>query len=867
MKNKLTALALSVMLCSGSTITPVVMAQSKTLAANVPTLKSAISQNTTQVELTLGKAQVIHLSTPASRVSISDPEAVGIVLISPTEVELIGKKIGVANLLVWGENSGQNYLSIDLSVHRDVSTLANKIQMIDPGINILPVAAEDSVILTGVAESIEKAQLAYDLAKAFFAGGDKEGAAAPAAEGEAAGVNSNSPGSSTLAASTTKILNLIRVMGQPSTKAEMVQERLKDIDPNITLNVVPGFGGKEKAILTGRVKNASAVSKAVNLASVFYGTPGLKVLAGPGGNVVREGKEGDAGGGFTAGTSGSLIGNLAGNILHGSIMTDTSGNVISMLEVNERPQIKCSIKFLEVRKNNGKLFNASTRGMSNDIRTSTYAGRHGQVLDSNGNAVLLTDVNNFFYQVNGNSLSEVAIRYGYDFATLLSGLITKGEARILAEPTVTSISGEPASFLAGGEFPIPIINSTGGTSILFKEFGIRLNLLATVTDRGTIHMQVSPEVSSLDLSAGINVNGFLIPGLRARRSQTVLEMKSGDNFVMSGLYNENMTDVLSKTPLLGQIPILGNLFRSKEYQQDETEMIIVIHPEIQEHMNLSNLENPTSQVKQIARLNQDDLFKGVQPPKAQMETRAAQTQTQQPQADARQALADTSEKPQKAVLKEIKKTQKKMKKLSDKVVRGNTKAPNKVSQASVPTSATPTNPPSGEKVSAEKLPVAYMAQAQPLPNTASIETFLASQKTELEALIGRLQQAEQENAVQPQKITAIDGPAKQPLPSAAVKTIPAPAPKSVTPAPKPTASKAKTKASSATTSSPAKVKATATPAAKAQVSQKPSAPKMLAQKPVKATQPALSKQSKQALRQSVGKLQQHIAQLLSFNGF
>src|SRR5262249_55095459 len=133
-----------------------------------PTLKTAISQNATNVELTLGKAKIIHLNMPASRVSISDPEVVGLVLLSPTEVQLVGKSIGVANMLVWSEQSGQNYLTIDLSVHRDVSTLANKIQMIDPGINILPVAAEDSVILTGVAESVEKAQLAYDLAKAFF---------------------------------------------------------------------------------------------------------------------------------------------------------------------------------------------------------------------------------------------------------------------------------------------------------------------------------------------------------------------------------------------------------------------------------------------------------------------------------------------------------------------------------------------------------------------------------------------------------------------------------------------------------------------------------------------------------------------------
>src|SRR5207253_602972 len=101
----------------------------------------------------------------------------------------------------------------------------------------------------------------------------------------------------------------------------------------------------------------------------------------------------------------------------------------------------------------------------------------------------------------------------------------------------------------------------------------------------TIHMQVSPEVSSLDPSAGISVSGFVVPGLRSRRSQTVLEMKNGDNFVLSGLYNDDMTDDSFKTPLLGQIPILGALFRSQQYQRNQTEMIIVIHPEIQNDLN------------------------------------------------------------------------------------------------------------------------------------------------------------------------------------------------------------------------------------------------------------------------------------------
>lgn len=572
MMNKLTALAISIALCSNVTVPLANAAVSHTTTGpKIPLIKTAVSQSTSQVELTLGKAQIVHLSVPASRVSISDPAVVGLVLISPTEVELIGKAVGVANLLVWGEGTGQNFMSIDLSVHRDVSTLARKIQMIDPGINILPVAAEDSVILTGIAESIEKAELAYDLAKAFFSGGDGKDTAGSAAGGAGGGTsNSNAPGSAINSESSSKIINLIRVIGQPTTRAEMVQQRLNDINSSIKLDVVPGYGGKEKAILTGRVKTASEVSKAVNLTSVFYGTPGIKILTGPGGNVVKESKEVDTAN-FTAGSGDTLIGNLSGNVLHGSIVTDTSGNVVSMLEVERRPQIKCHIHFLEVQKNSALTFGASSILSTENLKLSTFAGSFAQSTPAG-----------LVGQVNGATAAQVGYIPGREFATLLNGLVTSGKVRVLADPTITSISGEPAFFLAGGEFPYQVLGPNNVVTIYFKQFGILLNIMPTVTDRGTIHMQVSPEVSSLDFTSGTTINGIAVPALRVRRSQTVLELKNGQDFVLSGLYNDNMTDNYSKTPLLGQLPIVGALFRSRAFQRQETEMLIVIHPEVED---------------------------------------------------------------------------------------------------------------------------------------------------------------------------------------------------------------------------------------------------------------------------------------------
>lgn len=584
--------------------------------------KTALVTNQTVLDLTLGKAQVIKLSSPAIRVSNSNPETVGIVLISPSEIQLVGKAIGVANLLIWSGTGSKEFMMVDLTVHRDVSALARKIKAIDPGIQIAPIAAEDAVILTGLVENPEKAQLAYDLTKAFFASPNSAGSGASssgagAAMGAAAGAagssssttssttastSSDSAGSATFAQTSTKIINLIRVVGQPSTKAESVQAQLKVLDEHIKLVIMPGYQGAEKAILTGRVKNGSVVTKAVNLTSIFYGAPGIKVLNGPGGNLVTEAVSISADSGtFEAGTGAGLINNSANNILHGSVVTDTSGNVISMLEIEERPQVKCTVKILEVQKTAGLNLTSSFRALGETVRGTTYSGTTGS-----------NSMTTFFNQVSGSAGSELGVLYGGDFASLLQALVTDNKAKVLAEPTISTNSGEPANFLAGGEFPVPVSNVNGQVTVTYRQFGIQLNLLPTVTDKGTIHMQVSPEVSSLDPQAGITINGFNIPGLRTRRSRTVLEMRDGQYFVLSGLYNEDMTDVVGRTPILGQIPILGALFSSKAYQKKQTEMIIVIHPEIDSQMNLSNLENTPPAVGHTTSMGAEAFLKQYQ---------------------------------------------------------------------------------------------------------------------------------------------------------------------------------------------------------------------------------------------------------------
>ena len=156
--------------------------------------------------------------------------------------------------------------------------------------------------------------------------------------------------------------------------------------------------------------------------------------------------------------------------------------------------------------------------------------------------------------------------------------------RVLAEPNLVTTSGTEASFLAGGEYPIPVPQSGvgGGTTITidYKKFGVQLAFTPTVLDEGKIAMKVSPEVSDLDFANAITTNGFVIPALSTRRMSTHLEVKDGQTFAMAGLLKDEDRNVVSKFPLVGDVPILGNLFRSSNWQKQQTELVVLVTPHI-----------------------------------------------------------------------------------------------------------------------------------------------------------------------------------------------------------------------------------------------------------------------------------------------
>lgn len=161
----------------------------------------------------------------------------------------------------------------------------------------------------------------------------------------------------------------------------------------------------------------------------------------------------------------------------------------------------------------------------------------------------------------------------------IRALQQKNILQILAEPNLIALNGKEASFLAGGEFPIPIVQGSAGgnaVTIVFKEFGIKLKFTPNITPTGEIRLRVAPEVSSLDFANGVQLSGFTVPGLTTRRAETELQVRDGQSFVIAGLLDNRLRDNLSRVPGLGHIPILGYLFRSRDFQKSKTELMVMV---------------------------------------------------------------------------------------------------------------------------------------------------------------------------------------------------------------------------------------------------------------------------------------------------
>jgi pilus assembly protein CpaC len=246
-------------------------------------------------------------------------------------------------------------------------------------------------------------------------------------------------------------------------------------------------------------------------------------------------------------------------------------------------QILLRVKFAELNRNVADSFgvNLLSTGAGNTLGRIDPGGNPAPTISSIGGSTGGNRPSSNF--TISDALNIFAFRPDLNIAAFVRALQGRGLLQILAEPNLVTENGQAASFLVGGEFPVPILQggaNAGAVTVQFREFGIRLNFKPQLTENNTIKMYVKPEVNTLDISNGVSISGFNIPALATRRIETNIELGLGQSFVIGGLIDDRLTNSISRIPGLSAVPLLGNLFRSRTENKAKTELIVLVTPEV-----------------------------------------------------------------------------------------------------------------------------------------------------------------------------------------------------------------------------------------------------------------------------------------------
>jgi pilus assembly protein CpaC len=261
--------------------------------------------------------------------------------------------------------------------------------------------------------------------------------------------------------------------------------------------------------------------------------------------------------------------------------------ISNLMSVGGTQQVMLKVRFAEMQRSVSKSLSASLGINSSNVGAAT------------GN---ITGINNY---LSGNTISTTAngaMGIGFSagsvqFAVLLEALESKGVVRTLAEPNLTALSGQEAKFLAGGEYPIPVAGGNDTVTIEYKPFGVEMNFTPVVVDGDLINLTINASVSSIDSTVSLQSGGFTINAFKRRETSTTVEMRDGESFAIAGLLQDDFRNLNGQVPWLGDIPVLGALFRSAEYARAQSELVIIVTPHLVTPTRGEALALPTDRVK------------------------------------------------------------------------------------------------------------------------------------------------------------------------------------------------------------------------------------------------------------------------------
>jgi pilus assembly protein CpaC len=270
--------------------------------------------------------------------------------------------------------------------------------------------------------------------------------------------------------------------------------------------------------------------------------------------------------------------------------------VSNLMVVGGTQQVMLKVRFAEMQRSVSKNLSSSLAINSNSgtvgggIETGTWMPGENNLGTVGTDGVTWRD--------NSNSGMLLGFSAGaFEFGVLLEALESKGMVRTLAEPNLTALSGQEAKFLAGGEYPIPVAAGEGKIGIEYKPFGVELNFTPVVVDGNIINLTINASVSSIDSTTSLEANGFSINAFRRRETSTTVEMRDGESFAIAGLLQDDFRDLNGQVPWLGDVPIIGALFRSAEYQRSQSELVIIVTPHLVTPVQGEALALPTDRVR------------------------------------------------------------------------------------------------------------------------------------------------------------------------------------------------------------------------------------------------------------------------------
>ena len=486
----------------------------------------------------LNKSRVIKLPEQAARISLGNPAIADILSISEQEIYINGKQLGTTNMILWGEDDKLKR-QIGLEVTHDLQTLKEKFHQFLPREQIYVSSAGSAIVLNGEVSSLSRVDAAVRLAKSFASGSSGGGGLAGNLDG-----GGEKEGS---------VINLLQVGGAQQVLLEVkVAEVQRSFGKQMGIDFLGMYDGGDIKIDLVRNINSGAITQS-------------------------SGSSFSTGSNFSSGlTNNASVGSEANISADASIGFDSENGSSFSYGATAGRSAESSR-------------NISANSSINNFGTSSNSGNRGKTtglgLPSTGAVLEL---------LGGNFLGTTL---ALDIAQ------SQGLARILAEPNLTTLSGQQADFLSGGAFPVPTFQAGSGdntsTAIEFKEFGIKLKFLPIVLDNNLISLKVNVSVSELSDEASVvvgasNVSSVTaVPSLRTRGADSTVEVPSGQTIAIAGLLSETTRGSGDRYPGLGDIPILGSLFRSQQYQKNQTELVIFVTPRLARPYDADLVKLPT----------------------------------------------------------------------------------------------------------------------------------------------------------------------------------------------------------------------------------------------------------------------------------